>query len=439
MLLDIPLGLRDGTHLPQGPLLSQALQFPADVLLQHLKNALCVRAEPEPVPHPDRKALRGLPVLLHPIQTGRQHLIKPVLKHLAVQPRLRHDGLEALLQFLREPRRVQTFRCHLKPFFLRGFHHIPLSELRLFGLGVPPGLRVTQAVLTEPHGLPHGEDRFHKVRLPAAQTDGTAEIAEQIPLLLNFLLDFGKALLQRYGPVCTHAQNDRNAFFPDGGGKDIRQGMQLPPDDLQRTAENDLIAVRIGNGANQIYPHHRSKADAFGSIEPLVRIGQKRLLVLRRVAQRFQQQILLAFLASLQLEFQSRLFPQLVAQAHQDPGKLLLLEGLEQIILHAVFQRILGIFKLPVTADDDKMQIRLQFLRLLDQLDPAAPRHPDIRDQQIRMQFPHQLQRPQTVIGRADDLISQTLPVNQLLQQKKDLLFVICQNDFQHGAFLRFC
>ena len=64
---------------------------------------------------------------------------------------------------------------------------------------------MTQAVLTEPHGLPHGEDRFHKVRLPAAQTDGTAEIAEQIPLLLNFLLDFGKALLQRYGPFRIEA------------------------------------------------------------------------------------------------------------------------------------------------------------------------------------------------------------------------------------------
>ena len=160
--------------------------------------------------------------------------------------------------------------------------------------------------------------------------------------------------------------------------------------------------------------------------------------MLCRVRKGLHQQLLLPFTAFFQLEFQCGLFSQLVAQPQQNAGELLLLEGLEQVILHTVFQCVLCVFKFPVPADDDKMQVRLQVLGPLDQLDPAASRHPDIRDQQMRPLFPHQLQRPQAVVGRADDLIAQLLPVDQLLQQQEHFVFIIRQNNPQHGAFLRF-
>ena len=157
-----------------------------------------------------------------------------------------------------------------------------------------------------------------------------------------------------------------------------------------------------------------------------------------RVGKCLHQLLLLPFAAFFKLEFQRGFFPQLVAQPQQNAGELLLLEGLEQVILHAVFQGVLRVFKFPVSADDDKMQVRLQVLGPLDQLDPAAPGHPDVRDQQVGLLFPHQLQRPQAVAGRTDDLIAQLFPVDELLQQQAHFVFIIRQNNPQHGTVLRF-
>ena len=109
---------------------------------------------------------------------------------------------------------------------------------------------------------------------------------------------------------------------------------------------------------------------------------------------------------------------------------------LEQIVLHAVFQRVLGIFKFPVSADDDEMQLGLEGLGPLDQFDAVAAGHPDVRDQQMRLLFPHQLQCPQSIVGGACDLVAKRLPVDQLLHQQDHLVFVIGQNDPQHPQHL---
>ena len=115
--------------------------------------------------------------------------------------------------------------------------------------------------------------------------------------------------------------------------------------------------------------------------------------------------------------------PHLLLEAQQNAGELLLLEGLEQIVLHAVFQRVLGIFKFPVSADDDEMQFGLEGLGPLDQFDAVAAGHPDVRDQQMRLLFPHQLQCPQSIVGGACDLVAKRLPVDQLLHQQDHLCF----------------
>ena len=103
--------------------------------------------------------------------------------------------------------------------------------------------------------------------------------------------------------------------------------------------------------------------------------------MLRHVGEGRHQQLLLPLAAFLQPEFQGGLLPQLVLEPQQDANQVILLDGLEQIVLYAVFQGVLRIFKFPVSADDDNMQVRLQVLCPLNQLDSAAPRHAHIRDQ----------------------------------------------------------
>jgi len=361
---------------------------------------------------------------------------------LAIQVRPGQERVEALVQLLLKTRLIQTLRHHLKPFFLGGLHGIPLVKGHLFRLRVPPGLHPAQPVAAAPKRLPHGSARFFQAGFSAAQADRAADIPEQVPLLLNLLADLREALLHLHRLVLPHVQQHRDALFLRGNGIDVCQRPQLPPDDLQGVPEHDLIAVLILRGVGHIHLYQRGKADALCKMKAVARVRLRRvqegLLALGGVPQHLHQQLLLPLAAFFQLEFQRGLFSQLVAQPQQNAGELLLLEGLEQVILHTVFQRVLRVFKFPVPADDDKMQVRLQVLGPLDQLDSAAPGHPDVRDQQVGPFFPHQLQCPQAVVGGTDDLIAQLFPVDELLQQQEHFIFIICQNNPQHGAFLRF-
>ena len=220
----------------------------------------------------------------------------------------------------------------------------------------------------------------------------------------------------------------------------LRQQAALPPHDFQRMAQQDPVAVLIGFRIGHIHPDHCGGVSAAPKVKSILPVGlpgaQKGGATLRRSQQGVQQQLLLVFSAPFQLEFQRGFLPHLLLEAQQNAGELLLLEGLEQIVLHAVFQRVLGIFKFPVSADDDEMQLGLEGLGPLDQFDAVAAGHPDVRDQQMRLLFPHQLQCPQSIVGGACDLVAKRLPVDQLLHQQDHLVFVIGQNDPQHPQHL---
>ena len=236
-------------------------------------------------------------------------------------------------------------------------------------------------------------------------------------------------------------RQQRHALFSHRRRALVRQKPRFPPGDLQRVAQQDLHAVPVLFRAGHIHPHQGRKADPAAKLKAVLRAGlpctQKRRSPLRRAFQRLQQQLLAALSASFELELQLRLLAQLVLEPQQDPGELLLLEGLEQVILHPVFESVLGIFKFPVTADDDKVQLGLERLGPLDQLNAVAAGHTHVRDEQVGLLFPHQLQGMQPVVGGADDLIAQLFPVNELLHKQNDLVLVICQNDPQHKHFLR--
>ena len=129
-------------------------------------------------------------------------------------------------------------------------------------------------------------------------------------------------------------------------------------------------------------------------------------------------------------------FPEPVPDAQENGIEFILFQGLEKIILHTVFNGFLGIFKFPVTADDDAVQGRLQFPRLADQVDSAAAGHADIGDQKMGLCLFDQPQGTEAVVGDTRDLIAHLLPVDQPLKKEDDFFFIVGEDDFQHDAQL---
>ena len=172
-------------------------------------------------------------------------------------------------------------------------------------------------------------------------------------------------------------------------------------------------------------------------MQPVLLLGlgsaEERLLPVGSLTKRGDKALLLAFIALFQLKFERSLFAQLVLDAQQNAGQLLLFERFEQIILHPVFERALRVFKLAVSADHDEMQIGLQLLCAADQLDPVAAGHADVGDQQLGLFVAHQLERTQAVVGSADDFIAERLPVDQLAHEQDHLVFVVCKNNLYHN------
>ena len=78
------------------------------------------------------------------------------------------------------------------------------------------------------------------------------------------------------------------------------------------------------------------------------------------------------------------------------------------------------------------MNARLQLPCLTNQFNPVTSRHPDIRDQKLRLFIPHQLERMNSIIRNADNLKPLLLPINQLLQEQHHLFFVIGKYYLNH-------
>ena len=71
----------------------------------------------------------------------------------------------------------------------------------------------------------------------------------------------------------------------------------------------------------------------------------------------------------------------------QKPMDLFLVKGLHAKSQHAVLDGTLGVLKFTVAADDHKPDGGELLLRLPDQVKAADPRHPDVREDQIRMKL----------------------------------------------------
>ena len=78
------------------------------------------------------------------------------------------------------------------------------------------------------------------------------------------------------------------------------------------------------------------------------------------------------------------------------------------------------------------MQQRLDGLRLSGESRPGNKRHPDIRQQEIRLKRFHQLQRVQPVPGASHKAEAQRFPVDQLADGAQQLRLIVRHQNGQH-------
>ena len=139
--------------------------------------------------------------------------------------------------------------------------------------------------------------------------------------------------------------------------------MQLPPHDLQRVLHHNMVAIQILLRIGNVRLDQGDKITRSCEMEPIfffrLFCAGKRMLTFRCIFERSHKQLLLALVADLQLKLQRGLFAQLLFQVQQDVTQFLLLERLEQVILNTIFKRILRVFKLTISADNNKMQLGL--------------------------------------------------------------------------------
>ena len=76
-----------------------------------------------------------------------------------------------------------------------------------------------------------------------------------------------------------------------------------------------------------------------------------------------------------------------------------------------------GIFKVCVTADNNKGDTAVDFPQLFNQLQSRASGHPDIRNDQIRHRFPCQFPCLDPVMGHTYNLHIQRSPIDQIADQ----------------------
>lgn len=94
----------------------------------------------------------------------------------------------------------------------------------------------------------------------------------------------------------------------------------------------------------------------------------------------------------------------MLVQLFQDRVQLALLQGLEQIVPYAKAQSFLYVLKIRISAHDNKIDIRVIRLSLLDQLQSRHARHAQVGDDGVWMQLSDFVQQLQAVIRLANDL-----------------------------------
>ena len=110
----------------------------------------------------------------------------------------------------------------------------------------------------------------------------------------------------------------------------------------------------------------------------------------------------------------------------QLPVQLILIDWLEQIIFHAIFQRFLRIVKVFISTDNYKMAFHALLGCLLDHFQSCQHRHPDIRDHDIRRFGQDLLIRCLPVCHKSNTGQSQPVPLYQSFHKLSHFYLIIC-------------
>ena len=113
--------------------------------------------------------------------------------------------------------------------------------------------------------------------------------------------------------------------------------------------------------------------------------------------------------------------------------QLVLIDGLENIVIHAILHGLPGVLKVPEAGNDDTLGGRIFRGDALDQLDPRDLRHLNVTKQNIRRLVLKSLQHIKAVLINARKLQSQALPIDQVFDQVSDAYFVVDDHNF-HGS-----
>ena len=106
-------------------------------------------------------------------------------------------------------------------------------------------------------------------------------------------------------------------------------------------------------------------------------------------------------------------------------------KGFEHIADNVVLYCLLGVFKVVKPAQEGDIRRGAYLPHLARKLDTGDKGHPYVREEQVRLQFFHQLQGVQSVAGTADQTKAAVLPRYHAANGVPELVLIVCDS---HGV-----
>ena len=263
-----------------------------------------------------------------------------------------------------------------------------------------------------------------------ADTHGQVKTIKQIRNMLGVNIDIlqpffdllvltGSIVQQEKYPILTPAANHFRAAIP--------QNLKTHITDLVNDGGYVLHPLFLVPGKIQLHHDHAEFALLEFRLEHPVDIRQGKAVVFQLLVNALFNQIgMLAY--PLHVLIAGSHMAYLLTDLLQYPVQLRLFHRLQQIIFHLVFQRIIGILKLPVSADDHEPAHISLFPGLPDHVQAVLARHGDVRQHNIRVEFLYPRLQGFSIMNALQQFQTQGIKVDQFFQHPADEGFIIRNN-----------
>ena len=115
---------------------------------------------------------------------------------------------------------------------------------------------------------------------------------------------------------------------------------------------------------------------------------------------------------------------QLFFQIPEHLDQFILIHRFHQVVAHLITNRLLGISEITIAAENNRLDVRLDFVQLLDHLQAAHSAHQDIRQNSITGMFSQIVQCISAIAKCAYNLKTDLLPGNETFQTMSDVIFI---------------